>query len=95
MKLELAIEKRSVRLLEKEDIEAIKFGKKGRPDRLILLGGRHHIWYEYKRPDGTLTPAQRRRIPKMLKRGERVFIITNALQGVAIAREERVKCACT
>ncbi len=54
----------------------VKVGTQGRPDQLVSWG-KGHGWLEWKTPRGRLTRAQERRIPAMLRRGERVEVVTN------------------
>jgi hypothetical protein len=53
----------------------VKVGYAGWPDRLIIWARGRHFWVEWKKPGGTLTPAQRQRIPRMQTAGEPVFIL--------------------
>jgi hypothetical protein len=52
----------------------LKLGRDGWPDRLIIWRPGRHFWVELKQPDGSLTAAQKVRIPKMRAAGEPVFI---------------------
>jgi hypothetical protein len=49
-------------------------GREGWPDRLVIYAAGRHFWIEWKQPDGSLTPAQKVRIPRMRASGETVFI---------------------
>jgi hypothetical protein len=69
------------------DVDTVKCGKNGIPDRLVIVGPCRHVWFEFKQPGGGLTPAQKRRIPKMRSRGEVVHLIdstSDALTAVAV-----------
>ncbi len=71
---------------------ALKVGRDGWPDRLVLLGTGRHCWFELKRRKfGHLTPAQRRRIPALRRVGEHVYIIQSFEQAKdALLREGAV-----
>ena len=84
--LERSVEAACCAALEVLGYWAVKVGTDGWPDRLILLGNGHHIWFEFKRRKfGSLTPAQRRRIPQMIEAGEKVFVIKSAHDGAVAA----------
>ncbi len=83
MARESGIETRACVTLKASGIETVKCGKNGLPDRFVIVGPCRHVWFEFKQPGGGLTPAQRRRIPKMRARGEVVYII----ESVAAAHE--------
>lgn len=89
--LELTLEKRCVAVLEAEhECLLVKFGLNGWPDRLVLLGHGRHCWFEFKRRKfGSLTPAQRRLIPKLRARGERVYVVRSLKQALAAIAAER------
>jgi hypothetical protein len=72
---ESGLEARGCRALLALGFETVKCGKNGLPDRLVITGPCRHIWHEWKQPGGALTPAQKRRIPKMRLRGEIVYIV--------------------
>lgn len=74
---EASIEHAGQRLLKSAGFVSEKRGKNGWPDREVYVAPRYHEWIEWKRPGGTLTPAQRVRIPKMRARGELVHVIDN------------------
>jgi hypothetical protein len=52
-----------------------KEGQDGWPDRLIIWAPGRHFWTELKQPDGSLTAAQKQRIPWLRRLGETVFIL--------------------
>lgn len=85
MARESRIEGETWRRLREMKIRTVKCGKDGDPDRLILIGRSRHIWFEFKQPGGSLTPAQKRRIPKMRAEGEIVYIVERVDQGVQAA----------
>jgi hypothetical protein len=88
--LESAVEEACCALLREHGCLALKFGKEGWPDRLVLLGNGFHVWFEFKRAKfGGLTPAQRRRIPALRKAGELVFIVKDAHTGLVEALNAR------
>lgn len=91
VELEVSVEQRVVGYIEALSPKcwAPKMGKEGWPDRLILLGQGRHCWFEFKRAKfGSLTPAQKRRLPAMRLRGEHVYIIRSLAQARdALARE--------
>lgn len=91
VKLEASVEQAAVLALEALGCWCPKFGKQGWPDRLVLLGHGRHVWLEFKRQKfGSLTPAQRRRIPDMRKRGEPVFVVRTVEEALkAVFGEER------
>lgn len=51
-----------------------KEGMDGWPDRIIIWAAGRHFWVELKQPDGSLTAAQRVRLPMLRRMGETVFI---------------------
>jgi len=80
------VEQRCCELLESCGCLALKFGREGWPDRLILLGTGFHVWFEFKRLKfGSLTPAQRRRIPTLRMAGELVYVVKDAEEGLQLA----------
>jgi hypothetical protein len=76
MTLEINVEKPAVeecrRLLGPESCE--KWGTDGWPDRLVFVGLGFHFWWEFKAAWGELTPAQKIIIPRLIARGDRVYI---------------------
>jgi hypothetical protein len=72
---ESGLEARGCRALKALGFETVKCGENGLPDRLVIVGPCRHIWHEWKQPGGVLTPAQKRRIPKMREQGEVVYVI--------------------
>ncbi len=100
--LESALEVPAVAALERprlnsfggpESCLCLKFGLRGWPDRLVLLGDGRHFWLEFKRRKfGSLTPAQRRRIPKLRRRGEPVYVVRTMPEVMqALARERSIE----
>jgi hypothetical protein len=87
--LEHTIEGLACSLLKSRGCLTPKMGTEGWPDRLVIWAPGHHFWIEFKRPGGTLTKAQRVRIPHLLKAGEEVHIVTSALQAVALLNGKR------
>lgn len=88
--LEQHVERDTVARLEAAGMWAEKRGLQGWPDREVFLGNGRHVWFEFKRKKfASLTPAQKRRIPWLEARGERVYLITDVEQGVAVALHER------
>jgi hypothetical protein len=94
MPRESTIEREDVKALVAGGFDTEKCGRNGRPDRLVLLPLPYalrgylpapHVWIEYKQPGGSLTPAQKRRIPKMKERGEVVLIVDVAGMGASLA----------
>jgi hypothetical protein len=94
MARESRIEKADVAALEAGGFQTVKCGKGGVPDRLVMIPPPSkylahvpsaHVWIEYKQPGGKLTPAQKRRIPKMRERGEAVLIVDFVGGGVSLA----------
>lgn len=66
-----------------------KVGLRGWPDRLVVLGLGQHCWFEFKRRKfGSLTPAQRRRIPELRGAGERVYVLKDFDEAAATLRLE-------
>lgn len=84
--VEAQVEARVVQYVEERlHLWAPKFGKDGWPDRLVVLGCGKHVWFEFKRRKfGSLTPAQRRRIPAMRRAREPVYIVKTFEQAVQI-----------
>jgi len=88
--LERRVEKETVAFLEANGMWAEKRGLQGWPDREVFLWNGRHIWFEFKRARfASMTPAQKLRIPWLERRGERVYVITDANQGLVIALHER------
>ena len=85
MTLESRIEKAAVKLLEKHGFLTVKVGQQGWPDRLVILGRDRHFWLEMKQPGGSLTPAQKRRIPRLQAIQETVVIATSAAEALEAA----------
>jgi Holliday junction resolvase len=56
----------------------VRAGTGGRPDNLVVVAPRVHVWFEWKTDTGRLTPAQERVIPKMKQAGELVYFPTKA-----------------
>lgn len=77
MTLESSIERAGQRLLRAAGFASEKRGMNGWPDREVYTAPCRHEWIEWKRPGGTLTPAQVVRIPKLRARGELVHVIDN------------------
>ena len=50
-------------------------GYAGWPDRLLVAPNGFHIWIEFKRPEGKLSPIQEIVIEKLIHRGQHVFVI--------------------
>ena len=77
MPRETSTEKRICGALEAVGYELVKWGREGWPDRFICHPSfpRRHVWIEFKQEGAPLTAAQRRRIPKMTKKHEDVFIV--------------------
>jgi hypothetical protein len=71
---EAGIEDHLIRCVERVGWLQLKIGYDGWPDRLVIFAPRRHFWVELKQPDGSLTPAQKVRIPKLVSAGETVFI---------------------
>lgn len=71
---EASIERRCVQAIEALDWAHVKVGFQGWPDRLVMWAPGRHFWWEAKTEIGSLTPAQRVRIPRMRAAGETVFL---------------------
>ncbi len=50
-------------------------GRRGAPDRLVMLPGGVLHWVELKRPGGTAEAHQAREHARMLKLGQRVLVL--------------------
>lgn len=74
MPREAGIERHACRLLDALGWWHPKMGTEGWPDRLVVWAPGRHFWIEFKQPDGSLTAAQRQRIPRMRSSGEVVFV---------------------
>lgn len=88
---EAYLERRGQDVLEEEGYVALKLGKDGWPDREVFVAATRHEFIEWKTPTGSLTPAQKRRIPKLRARGEVVHVIDNLAALGALIREWRRK----
>jgi hypothetical protein len=78
MARELQIELRGCELARQKGQLTPKVGTDGWPDRLHVWAPGRHFWVEWKQPDGTLTEAQRQRIPRLQRLGEPVFIFDSS-----------------
>lgn len=78
MKREKEIEKAFRIRVEKADGRCYKFvspGRRGVPDRLVVMPGRP-VWFaELKNADGDLRPEQVREIARLQRLGQRVEVI--------------------
>lgn len=74
MHRESSIEHPCCALLTQYGWEVVKVGHTGYPDR-IAIKRRFCVWLEFKTADGRLTAAQKRRIPKLEKKGQIVVVI--------------------
>jgi len=83
--LESRIEKKIVKALREQGFESVKVGKTGWPDRFVIIGPGQHIWLEVKQPGGSLTPAQKRKIPWMKDLGEPIYVVESVEEALAIA----------
>lgn len=72
--LESHIESRAVREIMGRGFRAEKWGLGGWPDRLVLLGGGFHFWYEFKRLDGKMRKAQEIIKEKLEEMGDHVYV---------------------
>jgi hypothetical protein len=50
-------------------------GRRGAPDRVVMLPGGHLWWIELKRPSGTAEAHQAREHARMLKMGQVVVVV--------------------
>lgn len=91
MTIELHIENRSRTLLRKAGCVTKKIGDDGWPDVIVFYAPRRHFWIEFKGPDGTLTKAQKVRIPRLIAMGESVYVLDRAPDALAALAEERRK----
>ena len=62
----------------------IKAGTDGWPDRLVIWAPGRHFWIEFKTPTGRLTTAQKVRIPRLMARGEEIYVVTSASEALAL-----------
>ena len=72
---------RRVRELGGEVRKVQWIGRRGAPDRLVLLPGRRSVWVELKAPGKTAEPHQVREHNRMRRRGELVEVI-DSIEGV-------------
>jgi hypothetical protein len=56
-------------------------GRRGAPDRLVMLPDGRHLWVELKAPGGRLEDHQAREHMRMLKMGQRTVVV-DSLEGV-------------
>lgn len=93
--LEVNVEQEACRQLEAEGMWTTKHGKQGWPDRQVFIAPKHHVWFEFKRAKfASLTRAQKRRIPWLEARGEKVYLITSVAQALAVAKYEKGWARC-
>jgi hypothetical protein len=68
---------RAVERLHGEVRKVQWIGRRGAPDRFVMMpGSRANFWAEIKRPGGTLEPHQQREIERMQRYGEIVHVVT-------------------
>jgi hypothetical protein len=89
--LEANIERPSCEWLRAQGCDVFKLGQDGVPDRLVIYAPGRHYWLEFKRPGGTLTAAQKKRIPMMRRRGHKVFVIDTQAEVRSILKTMREK----
>ena len=57
------------------EIRKVRFiGRRGAPDRLVMLPGRT-LWIEVKRPGGKTQPHQDREHARMTRMGQKVIVV--------------------
>jgi len=89
--LEINIESPFVAEVRRRGFRAEKWGLNGWPDRCILLGNQVHFWSELKALDGTLTPAQKIIIPRLIEMGEHVYVTRSLREAIEqLDREVRL-----
>lgn len=91
---EASIELAGQRVLKAAGFISEKRGRNGWPDREVYVAPRYHEWIEWKRPGGTLTPAQERRIPKMRAQGEAVHVIDNLADLARLITDWKIRWHC-
>jgi hypothetical protein len=91
MTLERHIEDRGNKLLKAAGCVVLKLGQDGWPDRLVIWAPGRHFWIEWKSPTGALTKAQEKRVPRMRKMGESVYILERGGDALWALQEERRK----
>jgi hypothetical protein len=79
---ESSIEQDAAVLLASRGFPSFKVGTQGWPDRQVMVGPGWHIWIEFKQPRGTLTKAQERRIPQLVKMGEVVLVAVSPAEAL-------------
>jgi hypothetical protein len=75
--LEADIENAFVTYAESQGCEAYKLridGTNGFPDRTILIPGGWTLFIEFKKPGGSLRPAQKKTIKRLLQLGHAVHV---------------------
>lgn len=77
MDLELDVEGRLVRLVERLGGQCIKHGQDGWPDRIVVLPGGVLVWVETKREQGRLADLQQYRAVQLARLGQRVLCLWN------------------
>lgn len=84
MARESHIERSACRLLQQAGCLTPKAGTDGWPDRLVIWAPGRHFWIEFKTPTGRLTTAQKVRIPRLMARGEEIYVVTSASEALAL-----------
>jgi hypothetical protein len=88
--LERDLERRFKREVERRGAQAIKLtspGRRGMPDRLVIIPGGRVVFVELKAPGGRLTPLQRRRADDLRAQGFTVYCV-NSLAAIAALLSE-------
>ena len=58
------------------EVRKVKWiGRRGAPDRVVMLPGGRLMWTEIKRPGGTAEPHQAREHARMRGMGQRVVVV--------------------
>jgi len=89
MTLESRIEGRAVTELMKLGYIAVKQGKDGWPDRIVVLPNKRCVWLEFKQPKtGAVSQRQKIRANDLAKLGHKVYYPTSWQDAVDIVRAE-------
>jgi len=57
------------------------------PDRLFILPNGRHVYIEFKRPGGKLSPGQSAMVDDLARRGIEVFVVDDVEDGKGIIAE--------
>lgn len=84
-KLESSVESSFIGACKRRGIWQIKLGQDTMPDRMAILGDGSVVFIEVKRPRETPRPNQGKRIRKLKRHGQKVYVITTNKEAIELA----------